>query len=350
MQLEQILASIQPSNRAAYDACIARFDHVAKPIGSLGKLEELLAKIAAVYGDVNIDIAQKCALVFCADNGVLAQGVAQCGSEVTTAIAHSLAAGKASVSVMAHSCGADVFPIDIGMIETVEGLLFHKLMPGTDDIACGPAMPRETAIRAIETGAALVREKKAQGYRLVATGEVGMGNTTTASAVSAALLNLPAARVAGRGAGLSDDGLLRKQSAISRALEINKCDPTDPIDILCKVGGLDIAAMTGAFLGGAAFGIPVVMDGVISAAAALCAVRLRPAVREYILPSHISAEPAGQLLCDALSLSPILHADLRLGEGTGAVALFPLLDQAAAVYQQAATFDDIAISTYTKQC
>ena len=148
---------------------------------------------------------------------------------------------------MAQSCGADVFPVDIGMKETVEGLLPNKLMRGTNDISCGPAMSRETAIRAIETGAALVREKKAQGYRLVATGEVGMGNTTAASAVTAALLNLPVARVTGRGAGLSDAGLLRKQSVISHALEINHCDPNDPIDILSKVSGLDIAAMTGAF-------------------------------------------------------------------------------------------------------
>ena len=271
-------------------------------------------------------------------------------SEVTTAIARSLAAGKASVCVMAQSCGADVFPVDIGMKETVEGLLPNKLMRGTNDISCGPAMSRETAIRAIETGAALVREKKAQGYRLVATGEVGMGNTTTASAVTAALLNLPVARVTGRGAGLSDAGLLRKQSVISLALRINRCDSNDPIDILSKVGGLDIAAMTGAFLGGAAFGIPVVMDGVISAAAALCTVHLNPAVRDYILPSHMSAEPAGQMLCEALALSPILHAGMRLGEGTGAVALFPLLDLAAAVYQNAATFDEIAVESYQKQC
>lgn len=350
MELQSILDLIKPTDRAAFDACIARFDRVAKPVGSLGKLETLLARIAAVYGSTDVDIGKKCVLVFCADNGVTVQGVAQSGSEVTAAIATSLGAGKASVSMMARTCGADVFPVDIGMQHTVNGLLPHKLMPGTNDMTLGPAMPKETALQAITFGATLVKEKKAQGYRLIATGEAGIGNTTTTGAVTAALLHLPAERVAGRGAGLSDAGLERKIRAIALALKVNHPDPNDPVDVLAKVGGLDIAAMTGAFLGGAAYGVPVVMDGVISAAAALCAVRIAPAVSGYIVPSHMSAEPAGRMLCDGLSFDPILHADMRLGEGTGAVALFPLLDMAAMVYRHAATFEDISVTAYTRQC
>ena len=344
-----MLESIRPADEAAYAACIARFDRVAKPVGSLGKFEALLARVAAVYGSDEIDLEKKCVLVFCADNGVTAQGVSQGGSGVTTAIARMLATGSSGVCAMAKACGAEVFPVDVGMADTVDGLLNRKLMRGTWDISGGPAMTRETALAAIELGAALVKEKKEQGFRLVATGETGIGNTTTASAVASVLLNLPVETVVGRGAGLSDEGLLRKRAAIEQAIRVNTPDASDPLDVLIKVGGLDIAAMIGSFLGGACYGVPVVMDGVISAVAALAAVRLNPLARDYIIPSHVSAEPAARMICAELGMEPVLHADMRLGEGTGAVALFPLLDMAAAVYQNAATFADIAVDTYKRQ-
>ncbi|HWS29495.1 MAG TPA: nicotinate-nucleotide--dimethylbenzimidazole phosphoribosyltransferase [Clostridia bacterium] len=347
--LNDMLKNIRPADEAAYADCIARFDQVAKPVGSLGKLETLLAQIAAVYGSADIDIAKKCVLVFCADNGVTAQGVSQSGHEVTTAIARMLANGKSGVCTMAKACGADVFPVDAGMEDTVDGLLPRKLMHGTADISRGPAMMRETAVKAIELGMALVKEKKEQGYRLIATGETGIGNTTTASAVASVLLKAPADSVTGRGAGLDDEGLLRKRAAIREAVRVNAPEENDPIDVIRKVGGLDIAAMTGAFLGGAMYRVPVVMDGVISAVAALVAVRLNPAVKDYIIPSHVSAEPAARLICEALKMEPVIHADMRLGEGTGAAALFPLLDMAAAVYHNAATFQDIAVDAYKRQ-
>ena len=346
---KDMLKTISPVDEAAYAACIARFDQVAKPVGSLGKLETLLAQIAAVYGRADIDIAKKCVLVFCSDNGVTAQGVSQSGHEVTTAIARMLANGRSGVCVMAKACGAEVFPVDVGMVDTVVGLLPRKLMHGTADISRGPAMARETAIKAMELGIALVKEKKEQGYRLIATGETGIGNTTTASAMASVLLCAPVGTVTGRGAGLDDEGLLRKRAAIAAAIRANMPDASDPLDVLAKVGGLDIAAMAGAFLGGAIYRVPVVMDGVISAVAALIAVTLHPLVRDYIIPSHISAEPAARLICEELKMEPILHAELRLGEGTGAVALFPLLDMAAAVYQNAATFADIAVDAYKRQ-
>lgn len=348
MTLQDRLNTIQPADHTAAAACQARFDNVAKPVGSLGKLELLLAQIAGITGSPDMDLRKKAVLVFCADNGVLAQGVAQSDSTVTAAIARSLAAGTASVNVMAKACGAHVFPVDVGMIHDVPGLLSKKLARGTKDISQGPAMTREQAEAAILTGIQLVEEKKAAGYRLLAVGEAGIGNTTTASAVAAVLLGLPPEAVTGRGSGLSDAGLFRKREAIGRALTINRPDPRDPLDVLAKVGGFDIAAMTGAFLGGAVSRIPVVADGVISAAAALCAVGLCKEAREYILPSHVSAEPAGALLMEALGFSPILHGALRLGEGTGAAALFPLLDLAAAVYTQAATFDDIQLKAYER--
>ncbi len=348
MQLSEILNSIRPADRAAYEVCIARFDAVAKPVGSLGDLETLLARISAIQSSKEFDIAKRCVLVFCADNGVTAQGVAQSDSGVTTAIARMLAIGKASVCAMACACKADVFPVDMGMCDTVEGLLPHKIRRGASDISQGPAMTRQEAVAAIEVGAELVRQKKEAGYRLIATGEAGIGNSTTSSAMAAVLLSRPVEDVTGRGAGLSDEGLARKRAAIVRAIHVNEPDADDPLDVLAKLGGFDIAAMAGVFLGGAAYKVPVVMDGLISSVAALTAVRLCPDAKDYILPSHLSAEPAGRLLSEAMDLSPILHAHMRLGEGTGAVALFPLLDAAVAVIRDAATFADIAVDAYKR--
>jgi len=348
MQLKTLLERIRPVDNAAYDACIGRFDAVAKPVGSLGQMETLLARIAAVHGSAEIDISKKCVLVFCADNGVTSEGVAQSNADVTTAIARMMAAKKSCVCVMAEACGAEVFPADVGMRDTVAGLTGRKLMQGTDNIAEGPAMSKEIVTKAIGIGAELVRQKKDEGFRLAAVGEAGIGNTTTASAMASVLLGRPVGEVTGRGAGLTDEGLSRKIAAIERAVARNRPDPGDPLDVLRKLGGLDIAAMTGAFLGGAVCGLPMVVDGVISAVAALCAVRLEPRVRDYLIPSHLSAEPAGRFLCELLGLDPILHAGMRLGEGTGAVALFPLLDMAAAVYNNAATFADIAVDAYKR--
>lgn len=348
MELYNLIKKITPANEKAYDACIYHFDHIAKPVGSLGKLETLLAKIAGASGTPKIDLSKKCVLVFCADNGVLAQGVAQSTHDVTTAIANSLVRHTTSVNTMAAACGADVFPIDMGMIDQVDGLIPHSIARGTNDISEGPAMTLEQAKKAILTGINLVKERKEEGYRLIATGEAGIGNTTTSSAILSVLLDVPVEKVTGRGSGLTDDGLLRKQNAIKKAIEVNRPDPSDALDVLAKVGGFDIAGMTGAFLGGAIYGVPVIMDGFISGVAALLAVKLCPYVKDYILPSHISAEPAGQMLMEALGLDPIIHANMRLGEGTGAVALMPLLDMAAAVYWNAASFDDINVEAYEK--
>ena len=348
MELRTILEQIFPVDPRAAAACQARWDLVAKPLGSLGKLEELLCCIAAITGSAEIELGKKCVLVFCADNGVLAQGVAQCGHKVTTNIACSLAKGSASVNAMAHICGADVLAVDMGMVDGVPELLNCRLSAGTGDISVMPAMTREMAQEAILTGIRLVGQKKEEGYRLLATGEAGIGNTTSSSAMASVLLNLPVERVTGRGSGLSDEGMKRKQAAIRKALLVNQPDPSDPLDVLSKVGGFDIAAMTGVFLGGGYYHVPIVMDGLISSVAALCAVRLCPQVRDYILPSHITAEPAGQLILQELGFSPILDAGMRLGEGSGAVALFPLLDMAAAVYHSAATFDDLQMEAYKR--
>jgi len=310
----------------AYDECIENWNSIAKPAGSLGKLETYVAKIAAVQNTADVDISKKAVLVFCADNGVIAQGVSSHGSEVTAALARLHREGKSTVSVMAKSANAGVFVYEMGT---------------TADISQRAAMTPEQTQAAIETGREAVRAKAAEGYKLFAVGETGIGNTTTAAAMAGVLLGLPPETVTGRGAGIDDSGLQRKIAVIKRAVAINKPNPQNPLDVLAKVGGLDIAAMTGAYLGGAESGVAMVIDGVISSVAALCAIRIKPEVIDHLLPSHVSAEPAASLVLDALGLDPLIYAGMRLGEGTGAAALFPLLDMAVAVYKNAARFSDL---------
>jgi nicotinate-nucleotide--dimethylbenzimidazole phosphoribosyltransferase len=348
--LEQLCSSIPPLNSAAVTASRRRWDAVAKPLGSLGALEELITRICGVTGTVEISIDKKAVVVFCADNGVVAEGVSQSGQDITAVVARSLARGTSSVCAMARVAGARVIPVDVGMAHSVDepGLLQRCVRRSTGNLARERAMSREEAVQAILTGADLVGELKQKDYKLLATGEMGIGNTTSSAALSAALLGLGPEQVVGRGAGLSDAGLERKRLAVERALELHRSKLSDPLEALSRLGGLDIAAMVGVYLGGAALGVPVVMDGFISAAAALCAVKLCPPVRDYLLPSHISGETGGALLMDALGLEPVLHARMRLGEGTGAVALMPLLDMALAVQRSAGSFGDIGMEAYEK--
>ena len=222
----------------------------------------------------------------------------------------------------------------------------HKIAYGTQNMTKGPAMTREQAVKGLEAGIDMVRELNDKGYRILATGEMGIGNTTTSSAVASVLLKQPVEEMTGRGAGLTSEGLVRKINAIKKAITLNKPDPEDAIDVLAKVGGLDIAGMAGVFLGGAVYGIPVVMDGFISCVSALIAMRICPAARDYILASHVSKEPAAHLILENMGKEAIIHADMCLGEGTGAVALFPILDLAAAVYHSMSTFDDIHVEQY----
>lgn len=326
-----------------------KWDHVAKPLHSLGRLEDLIVKIAGIQETADVRIDRRCALVFCADHGVVAEGVTQSGSEVTSLVARSIAEGTANINLMASVCGAEVFAVDMGMLGDAPMAINRKIACGTNNIASGPAMRREQAEQALHIGADLVCEMKSRGYRLIATGEMGIGNTTAATAMACALMGLAPGELTGRGAGLSDDGLSRKRSAVERALQINHPDPDDPVDVLAKLGGFEIAGMAGAFIGGAKHRVPIVIDGVISAVAALTAARICPQTRDFMLPSHMSREPAALRIMDELGLQPVIHADMALGEGTGAVALFPLLDMALRVYHGPHTFDGLGIDAYTPQ-
>ena len=349
--LSDILTQITAPDEAARAACLARWDGLAKPLGSLGLLEASLARIAAVTGSPDITLDRRTLLVLCADNGVVAQGVAQCGSSVTASVAQALAAGESTVCHMARCARCRVIPVDMGMADfpSTPGVWDRRVRNGTADITQGPAMTRAECVQAIELGAELVRECHESGSSIIATGEMGIGNTTTSSALASVLLGKSPAEVTGRGAGLSDAGLTRKVAAIERALSLNRPDPADPVDIISKVGGLDIAGLCGVFLGGALYRVPVVIDGFISGAAALCAARLCPGATFALLASHVSAEPAGGLMLDALELSPLISAGMRLGEGSGAVAALPLLDMALAVYHSGQTFGRLGIDAYTPQ-
>lgn len=326
-----------------------RWNDVAKPLHSLGKLEALIVQIAGIQHTADVSIDKRCALVFCADHGVVAEGVSQSSSEVTALVATSIVRGTANINRMASVSGTDVFAIDMGMLSPVEGSVNCRIACGTQNMARTPAMTRSQAQAAVQAGIHLVGEMKKRGYQLIATGEMGIGNTTSATAMACALLGAAPDEWVGRGAGLSDAGLFRKRRAIAQALQLHQPDPNDPMDVLSKVGGLEIAGMVGAFLGGCRHGIPVIIDGVISAVAALVAARMDPKAVECMLPSHLSREPAMARIMEEMKMHPILHADMALGEGTGAVALIPLLDMALKVYRSAHTFDDLGMDPYTPQ-
>lgn len=332
-------------DQTAMAACRAHWDNIAKPLGSLGLLEDMVARLAGIQGQAEVRIDKRALLVMCADNGVLAQGVAQTPGEITAVMAAVIAAGRSSVCIMADRAGAQVHTVDMGMFQALPhaGLLDRRIAAGTKDMTQGPAMSREEAQKAILAGVDLVADMKAQGYQILLTGEMGIGNTTTSSALASQLLGLEVEAVTGRGAGLSDEGLDRKIRAIQKAVEVNQPDPDDPLDLLHKLGGFDIAGLCGVFLGAALHGLPVLIDGFISAVSALLALRICPWARQVMLASHLSAEPASRAVLDALGLSPLIQAGMRLGEGTGAVAALPLLDMALDVYRDLITYEAIGM-------
>lgn len=345
MILEEELKKIQEPDREAMEACQKRWNSIAKPLHSLGKLEDALVKIAGITGSADIHLDKKALVPMCADNGVVEEGVAQSGQDVTVIVSENFLKTKATASIMCRAAGADIYPVDIG-IAADTCLMNRKIAYGTKNMTKEPAMSRKQALRAIETGITMAAELKEKGYQIIATGEMGIGNTTTSSAVAAVLLGEQVDNVTGRGAGLSTEGLTRKISAIHRAIERNRPDPADAVDVLAKVGGFDIAGLTGLFLGGAIYRIPIVIDGFISAVAALAAVSICPAVKAYMLASHVSKEPAAQMVLDRLGLSATLHADMCLGEGTGAVVYFQILAMACAVYNGMSTFQEVNIEEY----
>lgn len=343
--LEQVIRQIRPLDEHAMEQAKKQWNSIAKPLHSLGKLEEHIIRIAGITGDPDVKIEEKALIVMCADNGVVEEGVTQTGQEVTAIVAENFLSGETSAAIMCKKAGARILPIDIGMAGKTK-VPDYKVACGTRNFAKEPAMTREQALQSILTGVRIVEEQKKAGVALLATGEMGIGNTTTSSAVLAALLQIDSEKVTGRGAGLTSAGLSRKIQVIRQALALHKPDANDPVDVLAKVGGFDIGGLAGVYLGAAKMRLPVLIDGFISGTAALLACRLCPEAKEYMIASHKSKEPGMQILLKALGLSASLDCDMCLGEGTGAVAFFPVLDMAAAVYRQMSTFADIQVEEY----
>lgn len=349
MDFQEWNRKIPPSDSAAAKLAKTRWDSIAKPLNGLGELEAACIRIAGLTGSAELSLGKRMAVVFCADNGVVAEGVTQTDAFVTAVMAQAVAQGRACVCKMAETAGAKVLPVDIGMFHRVPGVRDLHVADGTGNIALGPAMTEEQALQAIEAGISLAAELKGQGYELLACGEMGIGNTTTSGAMASVLLGLPVEQTVGVGAGLPPGKLTRKMEIVRKAIARNNPDPRDALGVLRRLGGFDIAGMAGLFLGGAFYRIPVIIDGLISSMAALTAAMLCPNSVCAMVPSHCSAEPAAASVMERLSLRPVLRGDFRLGEGTGAVCMMPLLDLALSVYNGAAAFSDVDIPQYLPQ-
>lgn len=331
---------------STYQAALSYWDQIAKPLHGLGVFEKVISKIAALQNSLHVSIDKRALLVLCADNGVVKMNVTQTDQSVTATMADAIYHHTSCACQMAATANIDVFPIDMGMVTRVPGVTDRHIANGTNNIATTAAMTREQALLAIKTGMELVKQYKEAGYQLLATGEMGIGNTTTSSAIASVLLDLPVEQVTGRGAGLSDEGLMRKIQVIRQSIALHQPDVTDPVDVLSKLGGFDIAGMCGMFLGGALYQIPIIIDGLISSVAALVAKRLCKNATNAMIASHCSKEPAAVSILNELGLTPVVYGELKLGEGTGALMMIPLLDMALGVYHHSATFSNNHITQY----
>lgn len=349
MQLfELALNSIRGLDSMAMERAKARLDSLTKPLGSLGRLENIVEQIAGITGEVRPEVGRKAIIVMCADNGVVDEGVSSCPKSVTASVTRNFTRGITAINIFTRQAGSELVVVDIGIDEDIEcqGVLNRKIRKGTWNMAMGPAMTREEAIRAIEVGIEIVSDLKSGGINLLGTGEMGIGNTATSSAVSSVLTGTNPEYMVGRGSGLTSQGLDHKIEIIRKSIGINSPNPNDPVDVLAKVGGFDIAGLVGCFLGAAYNRIPILIDGFISAAAALIAVRIKPETANFLIPSHSSAEPGNRIIMEVLGLNPMLNLEMRLGEGTGAALAFHLIDAAFNAYNNMGTFEDAEIEQY----
>ena len=343
--LQQLSASVQGLDAQAMEQACKRQSELAKPPGSLGRLEELSIQLAGITGKVCNTVEQKMLLVFCADNGVVHEGVSSCPASVTAAQTVNLARSKTGAAVLARQFGCRLRVFDVGVAATITepGVTAAKVAFGTKNIAEGPAMSEAETLQAVFVGVEAVREAVKEGAQVIGVGEMGIGNTTTSAAVLASLTGNSVRAVTGKGAGLTQAAYEHKCAVIERAIAINCVSKDDALCVLAALGGLDIAAMAGAFLAAAKYRVPVVIDGFISAVAALCAYRLCPLAREFMIASHASAEIGYQIAIKELALQPLLQLDMRLGEGSGCPPAMMLLEAACAVMNNMATFEQAEI-------
>jgi nicotinate-nucleotide--dimethylbenzimidazole phosphoribosyltransferase len=346
MRLEDTLKQIRPLDRSIERVAQERLDSLTKPQGSLGRLEQIARRIAVIQGKVPPQLGRKLLFVFAADHGVTQEGVSAYPKDVTAQMTYNFLNGGAAINVLARHCGVDTEVVDVGVdheFAAARGLRDCKVRLGTANFARGPAMTRDEAVRAVELGIQLAQEAAAENLFLLGAGDMGIGNTSSAAAILCALTGSAPTDAAGRGTGIDDATLERKIAAIQRGLDLNQPDAHDPIDVLAKVGGLEIGAIIGVILGAAAFHIPMVLDGFISGAAALLAQRLNPLVRDVLFASHLSAERGHQLMLDELKLTPVLDLQMRLGEGTGACLLMGLIEAAVKIIAEMATFTSAGV-------
>lgn len=322
-----------------------RLDYLLKPQGSLGKLEDIARQLSGITGKLHNNIEKKTIIVMASDNGVFEESTSSFPQDVSFHVADTMTRGISGVAVLAKHANAELKVIDIGLANDtkINGSINKKIRKGTSNIAKGPAMSREEAIQAIEIGIEITNQAIADGANIIGTGEVGICNTTTSSAILHAFSQSDLDKIVGRGAGLDDEGLQRKKAVIKKALEINQPDINDPVDVLAKLGGFDIAGLTGCYLAAAAKRIPVIIDGFISGVAALVAVRINPKVKNFMLPSHGTLEPGRDKLAELLGIEPMLEMNMRLGEGTGCALAFHIIEAATKIMNEMGTFGDIGM-------
>ena len=345
--IDQTLAKIIPLDQSAMDAARARQDTLTKPQGSLGRLEELSITLAGIFRNAIPQINRKAVILAAGDHGVVAEGVSAYPQEVTSAMVANFLAGGAAINVLARHVGASIVVLDAGVAADLDPnplLRSVKIGRGTANIAAGPAMTRQDAIKCIETGIAAANEQIAEGADLIAFGDMGIGNTTPSSAITAVVTGADPEMTTGRGTGLDDPALAHKVDVVRRAIEVNDPDPKDGLDLLAKVGGFEIGVLAGAMLGTAAGHRPAVVDGFISGAAALIAWTLSPTLSHYLIASHQSVEPGHRIGMEAMGLTPLLDMGMRLGEGSGAALAMPIIEAAAKCLSEMATFADAGVS------
>ncbi len=346
-QLQTLIASISDLNEESIGQIQKRLDSLTKPQGSLGQLESLAKQLGGIQQTSSPKILKKAVLLMAGDHGVAAEGVSAFPQEVTPQMVYNIISGGAAINVLARHANAEVFCTDVGVaipLELVGDVIQKRVANGTQNMTKGPAMTRQQALQALLVGAEVADEKIRAGYNLLATGDLGIGNTTPSSAIVALLTNSAVESVVGRGTGIDDAGLIKKRQAIEKAIEFNKPDPQDALDVLTKVGGFEIAAIAGSILQAAASRVPIVIDGFISTAGALIAANLAPKSIAYMIPSHGSVEIGHRKALAALGLDPVLNLNMRLGEGTGAALTFHIVEAALRILEEMATFADAGVS------
>jgi nicotinate-nucleotide--dimethylbenzimidazole phosphoribosyltransferase len=344
---KEIMKALTPANEKALFLAKERMDQLVKPLGSLGKLEDVSIKIAGITGSVKNNLEKKCVVIMSADNGIYDEGISSSPKEITLLQTINMTKGICGIGVLSKASGSDLRIVDIGIDADYENekIINAKIRKGTSNFAKGPAMSMHEVEMAINTGISIISDLVAEGYQIIGTGEMGIGNTSTSSAVIMALTGADANEAVGRGGGLTIEDFEKKKKVLENALALNKPDKGNPIDVLSKVGGLDICGLVGCFIGAAFYKVPIVVDGVISIAAALCAYRMNKNVRDYMISSHISKEPAFIVAENEMALSPMLDMNMRLGEGTGCPLAFSIIDLACSVMNNMATFSEVSIDT-----